>query len=71
MVRLRVSDTGVGVTTNPELAPSATLGLQLVRDLARQIGGHLESGSGPGATFDVTFTPTAPRAAHQASGDAA
>ncbi len=68
-VRLRVSDNGVGLTSNPETATSATLGLQLVRDLARQIGGRLDSGGGPGATFDIIFAPTAPRATHPVSGD--
>lgn len=56
-VRLRVSDNGVGLPAGPEPATAATLGLHLVSDLARQIGGRLESAVGPGATFDVTFTP--------------
>lgn len=59
-VRLRVSDNGVGLPAGPERATAATLGLHLVSDLARQIGGRLESAVGPGATFDVTFTPRAP-----------
>ena len=52
-VRLRVSDTGVGLPADFQMARRASLGLQLVDDLARQIGGHLEVG--PGSSFAVTF----------------
>ncbi|MBP9946258.1 MAG: hypothetical protein KBH14_07675, partial [Vicinamibacteria bacterium] len=34
-----------------------SLGLQLVADLARQLGGSLVIGPGPGAVFEVTFRP--------------
>jgi two-component sensor histidine kinase len=56
-LRLRVSDTGVGLPADFELKRSNSLGLQLVSSLARQVHGRLEVGSGPGAVFDVIFTP--------------
>ncbi|MBP6853205.1 MAG: PAS domain S-box protein, partial [Rhodoferax sp.] len=52
-VRLRVSDTGVGLPADFASRRRQSLGLQLVEDLARQIGGQLEIGDG--ALFSVTF----------------
>ncbi|MBC7917266.1 MAG: PAS domain S-box protein [Rhodoferax sp.] len=60
-VRLVVSDTGVGLPSDFEVRRAQSLGLQLVSDLARQLGGALEVG--PGSQFAVTFTP---QAVHQA-----
>lgn len=57
-VRMRVSDTGVGLAADFEARRSRSLGLQLVSDLARQLGGRLEVGSGPGAAFTTVFSPT-------------
>lgn len=56
---LRVSDTGVGLPADFATRQTASLGMQLVSDLARQINGTLqvESGSGSGAAFTITFTP--------------
>lgn len=51
--RLCVSDTGVGLPDDFEDRRSRSLGLQLVSDLVRQIGGALVIG--PGAAFAVTF----------------
>jgi two-component sensor histidine kinase len=59
-LRLRVSDTGVGLPADFETKRGKSLGLQLVSDLAIQIDGRLEVGPGPGAVFDVTFTPKHP-----------
>jgi two-component sensor histidine kinase len=56
-LRLRVSDTGVGLPADFESKRGKSLGLQLVSDMAGQIDGRLEIGPGPGAVFDVTFTP--------------
>ena len=56
-VRLQVSDTGVGLPADFESKRGSSLGLQLVSNLARQIDGRLEVGAGPGAVFDVIFTP--------------
>jgi PAS domain S-box-containing protein len=54
-VRLRVSDTGVGLADDFAATVGLSLGLQLVSDLARQLGGELKIESGPGAIFAVTF----------------
>jgi PAS domain S-box-containing protein len=56
-LRLRVSDTGVGLPADFESKRGKSLGLQLVSNLARQIDGQLEVGPGPGAVFEVIFTP--------------
>ena len=53
--RLRVSDTGVGLPADFEQRREQSLGLQLVSDLTRQIGGELVIERGPGAAFSVTF----------------
>ena len=55
-LRLRVSDTGVGLPEDFESRRSHSLGLQLVSDLAGQLQGTLEIGSGPAAEFTITFS---------------
>jgi PAS domain S-box-containing protein len=57
-LRLRVRDTGLGLPSDFEARRDKSLGLQLVSDLARQLGGRLEIGRGPGTPFAVTFTPS-------------
>jgi PAS domain S-box-containing protein len=59
-LRLRVKDDGVGLAMNFEASRGKSLGLQLVSDLARQLGGSLESCSGDGACFEVTFADRRP-----------
>ena len=59
-VELRVMDTGVGLPGDFEARRGASLGLQLVDDLARQLGGRLEIGPGPGAGFTVAFIAARP-----------
>ena len=55
-VVLRVEDTGVGLAPDFETRRTGSLGLQLVGDLSRQLGGRLEiGGGGPGARFTITF----------------
>lgn len=54
-LRLRVSDDGVGLPADFAARRSASLGLQLVSDLARQLGGQLTVGEGPQAVFEVTM----------------
>ncbi len=54
-ILLRVTDTGPGLPEDFEVRKTLSLGMQLVADLARQIGGTLEVGPGPGACFDVKF----------------
>ena len=53
--QLSVRDTGVGLPVDFEARRSQSLGLQLVSDLARQLGGQLNVGPGPGAAFSVVF----------------
>ncbi len=52
---LEVNDRGPGLPADFEARRSRSLGLQLVSDLARQLGGRLEIESARGATFRVTF----------------
>jgi PAS domain S-box-containing protein len=54
-LRLCVSDTGVGLASDCLTNQPATMGLQLVADLAVQLEGQLEVEGGPGAAFSVTF----------------
>ncbi|HEX7604361.1 MAG TPA: PAS domain S-box protein, partial [Polyangiaceae bacterium] len=54
-LRLCVSDTGVGLPADFEVRRGNSLGLQLVSDLAGQLGGELEIGPPPIASFAVTF----------------
>lgn len=56
-VRLVVSDDGVGLVAGLATPRAQTVGLQLVADLARQLGGRLESGPGPGGHLSLVFTP--------------
>ncbi|MBX7183974.1 MAG: PAS domain S-box protein [Vicinamibacteria bacterium] len=55
--RLTVRDTGKGLPGDFELRRGRSLGLQLVTDLVRQIGGQIAVVPGPGAGFVVTFKP--------------
>ncbi len=54
-VLMQVSDDGPGLPADFEARRLKSLGMQLVADLARQIGGGLEVGPGPGARFDLRF----------------
>jgi len=56
-VQLTISDDGVGLPADFEAVRAKSLGLQLVSDLARQLGGRLRVGPGPKALFEVTFAP--------------
>ena len=63
-LELGVSDNGAGLPADFAARRSAGLGLQLVADLAQQIGGPLEIGPGPEAAFSLCFaTPATPLAA--------
>lgn len=57
-LRLRVSDSGIGLPPDFAEKRQGSLGLQLVSDLSRQLGGKLEARSESGAVFEVFFTPT-------------
>lgn len=54
-LQLRVSDTGVGLPADFEARRRNSLGMQLVSDLAGQLGGALNIGPGPTAEFTVSF----------------
>ena len=54
-ILLQVSDNGPGLPEDFEARRDRSLGMQLVTDLTRQIGGRLEIGRGPGARFTFTF----------------
>ncbi|MBP6716827.1 MAG: PAS domain S-box protein, partial [Acidobacteria bacterium] len=56
-LHLEVADNGIGLPANFDTKRAASLGLQLVSDLTRQLRGTLHVGPGPGASFRVTFTP--------------
>jgi len=53
---LRVRDNGVGLPAGLDWRQSSSLGLRLVQILAGQLNGTLETGTGPGAEFRVTFS---------------
>lgn len=57
VAQLRVSDNGMGLAPDFEARRTTSLGLQMVADLSRQIGGMLDIESTPaaGAAFIVTF----------------
>jgi PAS domain S-box-containing protein len=55
---LRVCDNGVGLPPDMNWRQSSSLGLQLVQILADQLRGTVETGTGPGAEFSVTFPLT-------------
>ena len=57
MICLRVSDNGIGLPVGPDSRPTGSLGLRLVHILVGQLRGTLETGTGPGAEFRITFRP--------------
>jgi PAS domain S-box-containing protein len=50
---LRVADNGVGLPPDFDLNQLTSLGLKLVTDLTRQLGGQLEIGAGPGTVVEM------------------
>ncbi len=59
-LQLSIGDSGVGLPGDFEARRSQSLGLQLVIDLVKQLGGGLLVRSEGGASFTVTFTPHEP-----------
>ncbi|UCG38511.1 MAG: PAS domain S-box protein [bacterium] len=55
LFQLVVSDDGVGLPEDLDLANTKTLGMRLVSVLAEQLGGKLEIIRGEGTTFRITF----------------
>jgi two-component sensor histidine kinase/CheY-like chemotaxis protein len=60
---LCVSDTGIGMAKIVPAQQLTTLGLQLVSDMVKQLGGTAEMESVSGTRFSMTFTRACPRAA--------
>jgi len=50
------SDNGPGLPAGFDVARATTLGIQLINDLSRQIGGHMQYQYNKGALFIITFT---------------
>jgi two-component sensor histidine kinase/PAS domain-containing protein len=57
-VTLQVADDGVGMPTGPDRKES--LGLGIVDVLARQLGGTIQRGPGPGVNFSLVFEKAGP-----------
>ncbi|MFH0728752.1 MAG: histidine kinase dimerization/phosphoacceptor domain -containing protein [Pseudomonadota bacterium] len=58
---LRVSDNGVGLPAGQDWRQSISLGLRLVEILAGQLCGTVETGTGPGTEFRITFSLKEPQ----------
>ena len=52
---LRIRDNGLGLPKGFDWRQARTLGLQLVGDLTRQLGGEIKFESGPGTVVTITF----------------
>ncbi len=65
-VHLSVSDNGVGMAVDTATTQPASLGLQLVSDLSRQIGGTLNMESVRGTKFSLSFAIAQPHRVTQA-----
>ncbi len=60
-VRLRIIDNGLGMPVDLEARCERSLGLRLVKDLANQMLGKLETCYHPGTEFTVVFVPDLPQ----------
>jgi len=65
-VSLTVSDEGVGMPADFDWETSKTLGMTLIQILTKQLAGHLEVSSSPGASFTIRFIK---QAAHHPRND--
>lgn len=54
--QLKFSDNGPGLPDNFDLSRATTLGIQLINDLSRQIGGNVKYEYKNGASFIINFT---------------
>ena len=54
-VHLRIADNGIGLPRGCDWQTSPTLGLRLVRTLARQIEAHMQVDSANGTAFSIAF----------------
>jgi len=53
---LIVSDNGIGYPDKVDMSKPKTLGMQLIKDLTKQIGGKLDLVNKAGTTFKITFS---------------
>jgi two-component sensor histidine kinase len=60
-VRLNISDNGLGMPVDLEARCERSLGLRLVKDLANQMLGKLETCYHPSTEFTVVFVPDLPQ----------
>ncbi|MFZ6801052.1 histidine kinase dimerization/phosphoacceptor domain -containing protein [Undibacterium sp. Di24W] len=60
-VRLRISDNGIGMPDDLDMRSERSLGLRLVKDLASQMQGKLETCYQPNTVFTVMFIPDLPQ----------
>jgi PAS domain S-box-containing protein len=60
LVSITVSDNGIGLPPALDIRNTATLGLQLVNMLARQLGGQLSMESASGTAFTIGFLRSRP-----------
>lgn len=61
-IRLHIWDTGVGLPAGSDPGPHRPLGMQLVRDLTRQLHGQITIDGRSGTVVTVTFPPATDRA---------
>ena len=54
--QLLYSDNGPGLPVDFDVAKASTLGIQLINDLSRQIGGNVKYENKNGASFTINFT---------------
>jgi two-component system, sensor histidine kinase PdtaS len=67
-MELKVRDDGPGIPPGAAVRPETQrFGLTVMRGLAAQLGGSLETPDGPGATLRVAFTPARPSAPRSAA----
>ena len=52
---LKISDDGIGLPAEMDIAQNKSLGLQLVSALSEQLGGKLQVLKGPGSAFKLKF----------------
>ncbi len=64
MIVLTVRDFGKGLPDQFDITRTTSLGLQLVRTLARQLRGTIEAASDGGATFTLSFPKSEPHPSH-------
>ena len=55
MITLVVSDNGIGLPDDIDFRKASSLGLQMVNDLTRQIGGTIKLDRKAGTAFTIKF----------------